>query len=255
VAAVWLAVAVPILKVGGPVFFALAALLAMVMLFEYYRMAKPLRPIPLAGYVTTLAVLIGAYRGGLVPMAGLLTAGLPLTFVLAAVAPRRGLGVASIGSTLLGALWVSAGVGHVILLRTEFGVGFGLLVALMGGVIASDSVAYFGGRLFGRHQLAPRISPNKTVEGFVAGVIGCVAGVWFIGLYQPWISHAESLVLGGAIAVAAPLGDLFESYVKRDLDVKDSGSFFGGGHGGALDRLDALLFAGVAAYYTARALL
>ncbi len=86
-------------------------------------------------------------------------------------------------------------------------------------------------------------------------MVGCVAGVWFVGLYQPWISHGESLILGAAIAVSAPIGDLFESFIKRDLDVKDSGSFFGGGHGGALDRLDALLVAAVAAYYAARVLI
>lgn len=256
VGAVWLAVGVACVVAGGPVLFALAALLALVMAFEYYRMAAPLRPVSLAGYLVVLAVLIGAYQGGVVAMLGLLALGLPLTFVLALVAPRRDVGLESIAATMLGAGWIALGVGHVLLLRDyPAGVGEPLLLTVLLGVVASDSFAYLGGQAFGRRALAPTISPQKTVEGLVFGVIGCVAVVMFAGLYTDEIRVAASLGIAVAVAVAAPLGDLFESYVKRDLRVKDSGRFFGGGHGGALDRLDALLFAGIAAYYAARLLL
>lgn len=255
VGAAWLAVGVACVVAGGPVLFALAALLALVMAFEYYRMAAPLRPLSLAGYLVVLAVLIGAYQGGVVAMLGLLALGVPLTFVLALVAPRD-VGVASLGVTLLGAGWIALGVGHVLLLRDyPAGVGEPLLLTVLLGVVASDSFAYLGGRAFGRRALAPAISPQKTVEGLAFGVIGCVAVVMFAGLYTDEIRVAASLGIAVAVAVAAPLGDLFESFVKRDLRVKDSGRFFGGGHGGALDRLDALLFAGIAAYYAARLLL
>ena len=115
-------------------------------------------------------------------------------------------------------------------------------------VWAGDAAAYFIGLLFGRHKLAPTVSPGKTWEGLAAGTVATIA-VAFIALYkQSFLSIPESLVLGLAIAIAAPLGDLFESALKRDADVKDSGRLLGG-HGGVLDRIDALLFAWVAAYY------
>jgi phosphatidate cytidylyltransferase len=119
-------------------------------------------------------------------------------------------------------------------------------------VWAGDAAAYFIGLLFGRHKLAPTVSPGKTWEGLVAGTLATIA-VTFIALYkQNFLSIPESLVLGLAIAIAAPLGDLFESALKRDADVKDSGRLLAG-HGGVLDRIDALLFAWVAAYYVVAA--
>jgi phosphatidate cytidylyltransferase len=119
-------------------------------------------------------------------------------------------------------------------------------------VWAGDAAAYFIGLLFGRHKLAPSVSPGKTWEGLAAGTVATIA-VTFIALYkQDFLSIPESLVLGAAIAIAAPLGDLFESALKRDADVKDSGRLLGG-HGGVLDRIDALLFAWVASYYVVAA--
>jgi phosphatidate cytidylyltransferase len=115
-------------------------------------------------------------------------------------------------------------------------------------VWAGDAAAYLLGLLFGRHKLAPTVSPGKTWEGLIAGTAATIA-VTFIALYDAgFLSIPESLVLGAVIAVAAPLGDLFESSFKRDMDVKDSGRLLAG-HGGMLDRMDALLFSWVAAYY------
>jgi phosphatidate cytidylyltransferase len=115
-------------------------------------------------------------------------------------------------------------------------------------VWAGDAGAYFIGLLFGRHKMAPTVSPGKTWEGLAAGTVATIA-VTFIALYkQDFLSIPESLALGAVIAVVAPLGDLFESALKRDADVKDSGRLLGG-HGGVLDRIDALLFAWVASYY------
>ena len=84
-------------------------------------------------------------------------------------------------------------------------------------------------------------------------MIGGTAAFWFAGLYQDWLSHGEALLLGVAVALAAPLGDLFESLIKRDLDIKDTGRLLGP-HGGLLDRLDAVLFTVVAGYYLSLAL-
>jgi phosphatidate cytidylyltransferase len=115
-------------------------------------------------------------------------------------------------------------------------------------VFADDTAAYFVGRLVGRHKLAPAISPGKTWEGFVAGSAAAIFVTW-IALYETgFVDGYRSIVLGAVIAVTAPLGDLFESALKRDLQVKDSGQLLGG-HGGMLDRIDSLLFAAVAAFY------
>jgi phosphatidate cytidylyltransferase len=116
-------------------------------------------------------------------------------------------------------------------------------------VWAGDSLAYFGGRLVGRHKMAPRTSPGKTWEGFVFGTAATIF-VAFVALYkQDFLTIGQSIVLGVVLAVAAPLGDLFESLLKRDMDVKDTGTLLGG-HGGMLDRIDAILFAAPAAYFT-----
>jgi phosphatidate cytidylyltransferase len=117
-------------------------------------------------------------------------------------------------------------------------------------VFAADTFAYFGGRLLGRHKLAPTLSPGKTWEGFV---VGSLVGVFvaFVALYQDRDTYLviwQALVLGVAVVLVAVAGDLFESMLKRDMQVKDTGRLLGG-HGGVLDRIDALLFAAPAAYY------
>jgi phosphatidate cytidylyltransferase len=112
----------------------------------------------------------------------------------------------------------------------------------------ADTSAYAGGRLFGSRRLAPKISPNKTIEGLMAGFLGGTMGFWFAGLYQDWLSGADALLMGACIAALAALGDLFESMVKRDLNIKDTGRAFGP-HGGLLDRLDAVMFTIVGGYY------
>ena len=124
--------------------------------------------------------------------------------------------------------------------------GFNLLLAVLLGTWASDIFAYFGGRLFGRHRLAPAISPKKTVEGFVIGLVVRHLTIWCHALRRGLHAPAGRSC-GIGVALAAPLGDLFESFLKRDLGVKDSGTLLAG-HGGVLDRIDALLFAFPAAW-------
>jgi phosphatidate cytidylyltransferase len=126
--------------------------------------------------------------------------------------------------------------------------GGAILIDVLVGTFVGDSGAYLGGRSFGRRRIAPQISPNKTVEGLVIGIFCAIIGVWFASLYQPWFQKGDAILLGVGVAIAAPIGDLFESYVKRQAGVKDSGKVFGA-HGGALDRLDAVLFSVVVSYY------
>ena len=100
------------------------------------------------------------------------------------------------------------------------------------------------------------MSPNKTLEGLVAGVIGGTLAFWLFAVaYQhEWFKGPDALLIGLVVALVGPIGDLFESAIKRDLDVKDTGRFFGA-HGGVLDRVDAVLFTLVAGYYMAQAVL
>jgi phosphatidate cytidylyltransferase len=148
---------------------------------------------------------------------------------------------------LMGAMYIALPAGILVLTR-DLPDGAGAIVNLLVGVWVFDTASYFSGRLWGRRKIAPRTSPNKTWEGFVGGLIGGTAAVWFAGLYMDWISWWQSIVVGLAICLAAYVGDLFESMIKRDVGVKDSGTILGG-HGGVLDRFDSLLFASLAGYF------
>jgi phosphatidate cytidylyltransferase len=179
----------------------------------------------------------------------------PVVFLLAIVMPARpGPSVtASMSITILGLYWIGFGIAHAILLM-RLPDGDGVLVILLVGTFIGDTGAYLGGRLIGTRKLAPRISPNKTIEGLVIGMLTAVAGVELASLWDDSVSAGQALWLGVAVALAAPLGDLFESKLKRDAGTKDTGTLFGA-HGGALDRLDAALFVIVAGYYVWRAVL
>jgi phosphatidate cytidylyltransferase len=197
----------------------------------------------IAGYLGALATLLGATMGG----ADWALAGLLSTLVFAFVI-KGGVSTVSVSVTVLGVVWIGLGLAHALLLRDIEAHGVLAVYTVLLAVWAGDAAAFFIGLLFGRHKLAPTVSPGKTWEGLIAGTVATI-GVTFIALYEEdFLSIPESLVLGAVIAIAAPLGDLFESALKRDAEVKDSGRLLAG-HGGVLDRIDALLFAWVAAYY------
>ena len=119
---------------------------------------------------------------------------------------------------------------------------------VMFGTWASDTFAYIFGCAFGKHKLMPAVSPKKSVEGAVAGFLGCILVVVILG--SCWLNFPVGKVLGLGllVGIVAPLGDLVESILKRSCNIKDSGNFFPG-HGGVLDRCDSLLFAVPVAYY------
>ena len=195
-------------------------------------------------------VVVAATIGDVPWLLGAVLLTLAFAFVLQGLAGSRQSITGAIGTSVLGTLWIALGLAHVILLRDLPVEGRLAVFTVLIAVFAADTLAYFAGRLVGRHKLAPAISPGKTWEGFVAGTIAAVA-VAFFALYpdrDSFLTIGESIVLGVVVAVAAALGDLFESALKRDMGVKDSGRILAG-HGGVLDRIDAHLFAAPAAFY------
>ena len=233
---------------GGWWLVALAVAACVIALHEVFRLFRSLRPVALAGFAGAIAAIVGARLGG--PewtLAGFLLT-LPVAFLLKGMVGTRGPTATSVASTLLASAWIGLGLAHVVLLREVPEHGELAVFSVLLAVFADDTAAYFVGRLVGRHKLAPAISPGKTWEGFVAGSAAAIFVTW-IALYRTdFVDGYRSFVLGGVIALAAPVGDLFESALKRDAEVKDAGRLLGA-HGGMLDRLDAHLFAAVAAYY------
>lgn len=233
---------------GGWWVFALALTASLLALHELYVMARSLRPLVLAGYAGAVLALVGAELGGLEWMLGGALATLLLSFLLYGVASTRQSATVAMGTTVLGVVWVAVGLAHIVLLRDLPEHGRLATYALLLAVVADDTAAYVVGRLVGRHKLAPALSPAKTWEGFVAGTLAALAAAFFTFYDTGFMEGWRSLVFGGAVALAAACGDLFESSLKRDLQVKDSGSLLAG-HGGMLDRVDSLLFASVAGFY------
>ena len=244
--------AIFIVSQGGAIFAIGIYLLGVVALGELYTLMGRVRPAALAGFLTVAAMIAAALYGEPRQVLMVLAAAFPVTFFLALLRPRREHVSWAIAATLFGALWIGIALVHAVFLR-ETPHGDGLVIDVLVATFVGDSFAYFGGRLYGRTRLAPRISPGKTVEGLVAGIAGGTLAFWFAGLYQDWLTGPHALVMGLVVAIAAPIGDLFESLIKRDLEVKDTGRFFGA-HGGVLDRLDAVFFTIVAGYYAAVAL-
>ena len=251
VAAILLPLVIGLVYLGGWWLFGLALVGGLLALHELYVMVRDLRPLVLGGYLGFALTLLGLQLGGLEWMLGGLLSTFVFAFVVYGLGGVRQSATTSFGVTLLGVAWVGAGIGCLLLIRDVPEFGFWAVMAVLFTVFAADTGAFFVGRTFGRHSLAPAISPKKSWEGLVGGVLAAV-GMAFVILYKDradFLSIPQSLLLGLVIALAAVLGDLFESAVKRDLEVKDSGRVLGG-HGGMLDRLDSLLWAGPAAYFT-----
>jgi len=233
---------------GGWWLFALLVAVAVVSLHEFWLLARELRPLALAGYIGGVLALVGARTGGSVWMIGGVFTALGFAFALKGISETRQASTASISATVMGSVWIGCGLSFVLLLRALPAHGRLACYAVVLAIWAGDTLAYAGGRLVGRHRMAPKTSPGKTWEGFVFGTAATMF-VAFVAFYKAhFLTVPESLALGAAIAVAAPLGDLFESMLKRDAGVKDAGRLLGG-HGGLLDRVDAILFAAPAAYF------
>jgi phosphatidate cytidylyltransferase len=252
VALIAIPVAILLVWQGAEVLALGLAVLGVIALGELYTLMGRVRPPAVAGFVTLVGMLGAALCGEPRHVIMVLAASFPVTFFFATLRPRREHVSWAIAVIYLGVLWIGVPMVHAVWLRDPLH-GDGLIIDVLIATFVGDTAAYFGGRLYGRTPLAPLISPNKTLEGLLAGVVGGTLAFWIAGLYQDWLTGPHALLMGALVALAAPVGDLFESMIKRDLDVKDTGGLFGA-HGGVLDRLDAVFFTIPVAYYAAVAL-
>lgn len=245
------AVALFLVIAGGPIFAVGMFMLGAICLHELFLMFAKAHPSRLAGLIGLGGLILAAQLGEASNVLLALVASVPVIFLLILVQPRGG--APGVSVTVLGVAWIGVAFAHAVLLR-ELPHGEAILIDIFVGTFLGDTGAYLGGRAIGHTKLAPHISPNKTLEGLGCGMLTTLVAVWAAGLYQDWISGPQALALGLAVAVMAPLGDLFESFLKRDAGTKDTGTLFGA-HGGALDRLDAVMFTVVAGYYVWQAML
>ena len=248
-----------------PLFIVLAATAMVLGLYEFYLLAgkKGIKADAAAGYLASVALFIVFYFATPNPtqdrldVQSLILVLLILTIGTLVAATLRGgpfeKMIASAGATILGVLYVVLLGGHLVALRTGFSqtLSAHLLSFFFLVLMGSDIGAYYVGRAFGRHKLAPKISPGKTWEGVAGGVVAglalaTVAHFWFFReLPLKW-----ALPLAAVMTTLGILGDLTESALKRGAGAKDAAKILPG-HGGALDRLDSLLFNAPLLYYFA----
>jgi phosphatidate cytidylyltransferase len=240
--------AVFIIAQGGLIFALGIAALGIIALHELYTLTRAVRPVDIAGFAALVALVLAALYGEPFHVLLVLACAFPLTYAIAVARPWRERVSWAIAITLFGMAWVGLPLAHAVFLR-ELEHGGALILDALLATFIGDSFAYSVGKAWGKRKLAPRISPNKSWEGLIAGILGGTFVFWaFEAAYQEFLPAWQAILIGFCVTLAAPLGDLFESLIKRDLDVKDTGGLFGP-HGGVLDRLDAVFFSVPVAYY------
>lgn len=258
---------VTIIWFGEPWFTILVALWGLLAALEFYRMvaASKVSPLTYFGLIWTLLFILSPHFDYATLTPFLLTSAVILSLIWLLLRRQK-------EGAFIGWVWTIGGILYIGWLLSYF-------VALRGGyhplsitettgrnwvflalftTFASDTAAFFVGRALGKHHLAPRISPGKTWEGAIAGVFGAIILSLFFTLpklfsvsnplYLQDFSYWQAIPLGLLVSVFGQLGDLVESLLKRNMGVKDSGTLIPG-HGGILDRIDSVVFAGVVVYY------
>jgi len=231
-------------------------LIALAGLDEFYRMALPGRRgegrlAALCGASAIFTVFAGNPVFPLMALTGLV-----LVFSLIALFRLQEIpqAAAEAALVLMGFLYVPLLLSHLVMIRMlPHGVSWLFLIMVI--VMTGDSAAYYVGSSFGKTKLYPAVSPKKSVEGSLGGLAGSIGGAFLAkAIFFPELIAFDCIATALLLGVLGQLGDLFESLIKRSCGVKDSGSIFPG-HGGILDRLDSILFAGPVAYYYAYFLL
>ena len=251
---------------GEPYFTILFALVGLLAIAEFYRLSDNVKGTTLTAFGILWTVLFILIRNPklqslidpyisfdlLMPL--LITSGMAVS-LLALLMRKQKQGAFNIWAwTFAGILYIGWLLGYAVALRGLDGGRSWVFLAIF-ATFGSDTAAFFIGRAFGKHKLAPSISPGKTWEGSIAGLFGAVIITLFFLLPTPvqlsaYLNWWQAVVLGVLVSAFGQLGDLVESLFKRNAGVKDSGRLFPG-HGGVLDRLDSIVFAVVVVYYWA----
>lgn len=244
-----IAIAIAVVARGGLVFALAVTVIAVLALFEFYNLTAAWRPLRWAGYLSVIGAVVLAYAMTDSERGVLIAAGAGLGFVAIAglILGRKDDVTGRMGITAFGLLYVGVPFGMLMATR-DLPDGAAAVANVLVGTWVFDTASFAGGKLWGSRKIAPKTSPGKTLEGLVTGVVVGTLSVGVAGLYMDWISGGQSLILGACICVAGFVGDLFESMLKRDVGAKDSGRILAG-HGGILDRFDALMFSTVTAYF------
>lgn len=245
----------PALRVGFTLF---VAFLTGVGLYEFYAIVRKrgFSPETIGGILSGTLITVSGHFDSVAFTSFMLYGGCLLVSALHLVRGQRS--IAGLSSTVFGIFYVGWFGGHLTLLRSLPEHGAGLVTMLIVAVVLTDSAAYFIGSRFGRHKVAPSVSPNKSWEGAVAGLIFALLGMWGVFLLREevgWTAVPDwgivrYLLVGALLSLVAQVGDFVESALKRDAAIKDSGVLFPG-HGGVLDRCDGFLYAAPVLYYIA----
>lgn len=236
---------------GGWYFFTILSLVSIIAQWEFYKIQekKEVYPQTIIGILAGFLILLGIETGFWYVTGGFIV--ISIMIVLATEMFRQHENVsANIGVTLLGIFYIPSFLGTLLFMRTQFdqlmptveNAGFKLVLVIFVGIWICDTFAYGFGRIIGKHKLFEKVSPNKTWEGAIAGVLGSMITLSAVKMFMILpISWAVALSIGLLIGMVGQIGDLVESWFKRDAGVKDSSSLLPG-HGGMLDRFDSIIF-------------
>lgn len=234
-----------------PLFTVMASAWGLAAVYEFYRITGVSKNIPLTvfGLLWTLLFILYPHFDNDSYLPVLITSGIGLSLILLVFLPIKNDVFNRWTWMTTGVLYVGWMLGLLISLRLDTD-GRNWVYLILFATFASDSAAYFTGKAFGKHKLAPKISPGKTWEGVLGGLVGATVMSFLFTLETPLqisFSYANAAAIGIIISVFGQLGDLAESLLKRNTGVKDSGTLMPG-HGGLLDRMDSIIFAGAAVY-------
>jgi len=231
-----------------PWFTVLVAIWGLLAVFEFYKIVAEAKVPPLTyfGLIWTLLFIISPHFNYSFTIPILLTSAVVLSLIWLLLRPQKEGAFIGWAWTIAGILYMGWLLSHLVALRGLDDGRNWVFLALI-ATFGSDTAAFFTGRALGRHHLAPGISPGKTWEGTIAGFLGAIIVSLLFTMLLP-LGYGQAILLGFLISLFGQLGDLIESLLKRNMGVKDSGSLLPG-HGGALDRIDSVVFAGVVVYY------
>lgn len=248
-AIILLAVALPLVLIGGIAFEMAIVILSLIAFLEIMQMAKIaiISPETLVGMVATVSLILSADSYTSFRLTPFLSLSLcAFTLLIITVFSENKFSFERVGVVTLAALYVGLGAHNVIIIRQ---IGLPAMVFILLAVYVTDTGAYLVGRAIGKHRLAPHISPNKSVEGAIGGtLLATIVASSMLFFQKPFdIEPIQLVILAFFVSVAGQMGDLVESALKRFYGVKDSGTILPG-HGGVLDRFDSILFGVVACH-------